>query len=106
MKFSVGLLGLLSVGVPAFTFPFGSKVHRSKSTLSMVLEKPVEKKVAKIETLLVHPLREVCLLLAKELLLSTLVLEVMILIFPLLTDKCRRIERPRPISQWTFGGKL
>jgi hypothetical protein len=34
------------------------------------------------------------------------VLEVMILFFPLLTDLCRRIERPRPISQWTSWGKL
>jgi hypothetical protein len=115
MKYSVGLLGLLSVGsVSAFTVPFGSKVHRSKSTLSMVLEKPVDKKLAKIETLkiesnhLIHPLREVRLLRGSKraVVVYYLVLEVMILIFPLLTDKCRRIERPRPISQWTVVGKL
>jgi hypothetical protein len=74
MKFSVALVGLVSVGsVSAFTVPFGAKVSRSKSTLSMVLEKPVEKKLAKIETLkigsnhLLHPLQEVrCLLASKR----------------------------------------
>jgi hypothetical protein len=74
MKLSVALLGLISVGsVSAFTVPFGSKVARSKSTLSMVLEKPVEKKLAKIETLkiqsnhLTNPLPEVrCLLASKR----------------------------------------
>jgi hypothetical protein len=67
MKFSVALVGLVSVGsVSAFTgAQFGSKVHRSKSTLSMVLEKPASKKLAKIESLkvvsdhLINPLREV-----------------------------------------------
>jgi hypothetical protein len=73
MKFSVGLLGLVSVGsVSSFTVPFGSKVSRGKSTLSMVLEKPVDKKLAKIETLkivsdhLINPLKEVRLLLASK----------------------------------------
>jgi hypothetical protein len=74
MKLSVALLGLVSVGsVSAFTVPFGSKVHRSKSTLSMVLEKPVEKKLAKLETLkitsnhLIDPLPAVrCLLASKR----------------------------------------
>jgi hypothetical protein len=71
MKLSIALVGLASVGsVSAFTVPFGSKVHRSKSTLSMVLEKPAEKKLAKIESLkvvsdhLINPLKEVRLLLA------------------------------------------
>jgi hypothetical protein len=78
MKCSVGLLGLVSVGsAAAFTgapLSFASKrvYQSSKSSLSMVLEKPVEKKLAKIEMLkvvsdhLVKPLKEVCLLLRKE----------------------------------------
>jgi hypothetical protein len=68
---------------------------------------------------LLHPFTEVrlmlLLLLLEEVLLvdclsssllhtrgSSIVLEVMILIFPLLTDTCGSIERPSPTSQWTL----
>ena len=32
--------------------------------------------------------------------------EVIILFFPRHIDRCRQLERPRPISQWTLWGKL
>jgi hypothetical protein len=95
----------------------------------MVLEKPVKKELAKIESLkiesdyLLLPLKKVsctgvtqdgCLLLrlsafGKVVFVgggSYRIAEVMNLFFPRLIDICRRTERPRPISQWTFWGKL
>ena len=48
-----------------------------------------------------HAMRDIYALLQMSSYLET---EVMKLFFPRLIDKCRRRERPRPISQWTFHG--
>jgi hypothetical protein len=96
----------------------------------MVLEKPVKKELAKIEALkiesdyLLVPLKkasctggvtyDACLFLGLSAFGKVVfvgggsyrIAEVMNLFFPRLIDICRRTERPRPISQWTFWGKL
>ena len=69
MKFPTAILALaaLSGSASAFQPPIASRA-RADSSLSMVLEKPKVKKLAKIETLkidsdhLVHPLKEVRML--------------------------------------------
>ena len=58
-------LAILASCAGAFQSPFGITSRQSSTSLSMVLEKPMEKKLAKIETLkidsdhLIHPLKEV-----------------------------------------------
>lgn len=66
MKFSCCIVALAALSGPAAAFvgsPF--KVRSSSSSLSMVLEKPKEKTISKLEKLkvesdyLIHPLKEV-----------------------------------------------
>jgi hypothetical protein len=129
MKFSssaaAALLLLQSYSTTAFSFHPASVTSRRQrtSSLSMVLEKPKPKKLPKIEQLkidsnhLVHPLIEVShsAMLSQptklKLCLSflppqTLYTELMKSFFPRLIDRCRRLEGPGPVSQWTFSGKL
>jgi hypothetical protein len=65
MKFIPFALASVFASSSAFTGPSFASPRRSNNALSMVLEKPITKKIAKIEALkvdshnLIHPLKEV-----------------------------------------------